>query len=99
MNVVVVDKHVEEVERSTSTVKECTRYHVHTWSYDHYPRDMVSGCVVKLVKDINQLPLFSGILDNLIPITLITESLSPDYNQVDKLFLWTMYKCTAKEVR
>ena len=74
LNMVAADEHVGDVERSIRTVKEGTRCHVHRLPYERYTKLMVSGCVVKTIKDLNQLPSPNGLSDELSPSTLKLES-------------------------
>ena len=46
---------------------------------------MVTGCVVKSVKDVNQLPSLNSILQELSPRTLLTGDPSPDFNRMNAL--------------
>ena len=43
LNVVAANEHVGNVERSTRTIKECTRCHIHRNPYKRYPKTMVTG--------------------------------------------------------
>ena len=45
---------------------------------------MIVGCVVKIFKDLNQLPAENGISDTASPSTLITGRARPYYVQVNK---------------
>lgn len=82
---VAAGEHVGNIERSNRTVKECTRCHIHRCPYERYPRVMVTGCVVKAVKDLNQLPSQSGISQELSPSTLITGDVCPDFKRINAL--------------
>ena len=46
---------------------------------------MVTGCVVKSNKDLNQLPPDDGISKNLSPDTIVTCRPAPNYNEVSML--------------
>ena len=85
MNIVAAGEHVGDIERSGRTIKECTRCHVHRNPYERYPRVMVKGCVIKSIKDLNQLPPLDGISKELSPDTLITGRPPPNFNEVNKL--------------
>ena len=85
LNMVAADEHVGDVERSIRTVKEGTRCHVHRLPYERYTKLMVSGCVVKTIKDLNQLPSPNGLSDELSPSTLITGLPGPDFNHINEL--------------
>ena len=80
-----VGEHVGGIERSGRTVKECTRCHVHRNLYERYPRIMVTGCVVKSVKDLNQLPPNDGISQDISPDTIIIGRPAPNFKEVNKL--------------
>ena len=56
LNMVTAKDYVGDVERSSRTVKESTRCHVHRLPYERYTKLMVMGCVTKSIKDLNQLP-------------------------------------------
>ena len=56
LDVVAAEEHVGDVEKSIQTVKEGTRCDIQRLPYTHYPRAMVRGCVIKRVRDLNQLP-------------------------------------------
>ena len=49
LNVVSVEEHMREVERSIRTVKEGTIYHVQRPPYTHYHRVMVRSCIIATV--------------------------------------------------
>ena len=85
LNMVAAGEHVGNIERSNRTVKEGTRCHIHRCPYERYPRVMVAGCVVKAVKDLNQLPSQSGISQELSPSTLITGDACPDFKRINAL--------------
>ena len=85
LNMVVANENVGDVERSVRTVKECIRCHVHMIPYERYPRIMVTGIVIKSIKDINQLPAIDGISKERIPDTLVTGRACPDYDKVTRL--------------
>ena len=61
LNTLVAGEQMRDIQRSVRTVKECTRYHVHSNPYKRYPRVMVKGCVFKSIKALNQLPPLDGI--------------------------------------
>ena len=46
---------------------------------------MVKGCVVKSIKDLNQLPPLDGISKELSPDTMVTGRPAPNYREVNKL--------------
>ena len=85
LNMVAAGEHAGNIERYNRTVKECTRCHIHRCPYERYPRVMVTGCVVKAVKDLNQLPSQSGISQELSPSTLITGDVCPDFKRINAL--------------
>ena len=66
-------------------MKEGTRCHVHRLPFERYTKLMVSGCVIKTIKDLNQLPSPNGLSENLSPSTLITGVPGPDFNRVSEL--------------
>ena len=70
LNMVATGEHVGDIERSGRTFKECTRCHVHRNPYERYTRLMVTGCVVKSVKDLNQLSAMDGISKEISPDNL-----------------------------
>ena len=82
---VAVNEHVGNIERSTRTVKDCTRCHIHRNLYERYLRSMVTRCVIKSVKDLNGLPSLNSISQKLSPITLLTGDSSQDFNKVNVL--------------
>ena len=85
LNKVAAGEHVGDVERSGRTVKEGTRYHIHRNPYERYPKVMVTGCVIKTNKDLNQLPPDDGISKDLSPDTMVTGRPAPNFNEVSKL--------------
>ena len=85
LNMVAVGEHVGDIERSGRTIKECTRCHVHRNPYERYTRLMVTGCVVKSVKDLNQLPAMDGISKEVSPDTLIVGRPAPNFDEITKL--------------
>jgi len=85
LNVVEVDEHVTNIKIPIKTVKECTRCHIHRKPYNRYSRTMVSGCVLKSVKGLNQLPLLNGISQELSCSTLLTGEPSLSFNKVNVL--------------
>ena len=54
--IVAAEKHVSDVKGSIRTVKEGTRCHVHRLPYEHYKKIMVTGCMTKSIKELNQIP-------------------------------------------
>ena len=85
MNIVAAGEHVVNIERSNRTIKERTRCHVHRLPYIRYPKEMVIGCVIHIVKCLNQLPADDGISEDQSPATLVTGAPSPDYKEITKL--------------
>ena len=85
LNMVAVGEHAGDIERSGRTVKECTRCHVHRNPYERYTMLMVTGCVVKAIKDLNQRPDLDGISDAISPDTMITGRSIPNFNEITKL--------------
>ena len=81
-NIVAAGEHVGPVERSIRTIKEGTRYHVHRLPYDRYPKVMVRGCCVKVIKDLNNMPAEGGVSRTISPGSLIGGKPPPDYNKV-----------------
>jgi len=85
VNIVGADEHVGDIERSNRTVKDHTRCHVHRLSYKRYPSEMVCGCVIKSVKDLNEEVASNGISDVLSPGTLVIGRVEPSYKEVQAL--------------
>ena len=85
MNIVAAGQHVGDVERSIRTIKEGTRYHVHRLPYRRYPACMIRGCLIKVVKERNNLPAENGVSRTVSPCTMIMGRPPPDYNEVIKL--------------
>ena len=52
-NLVAVEEHVGDVERSIRTVKEGTICDIQRLPHIHYPRAMIKRCVIKRVKNLN----------------------------------------------
>ena len=82
---VVAGEHVGDIERSGRTVKECTRCHVHRNPYERYTKLMVTGCVVKAIKNLNQTPALDGVSDDISSDTMITGRSAPNFNEITKL--------------
>ena len=85
VNIVSAGEHVGDIEISNRTVKEHTRCHVHKLPYKRYPSEMVCGCVIKSVKDLNGEVADNGILDVLSPGTLVTGRVDPSYEEIQAL--------------
>ena len=85
LNVIVAKEHVSDVERSTRTVEEGTRGDIQRLPHTHYLRVIVRGCVIKRVKDLNQLPSNNEMSTELSPTTLLAGNPSPDFLQVINL--------------
>ena len=59
-----------------------------TTSIDDRMRDtqvMTTGYVVKTVKDLNKLPSYNGLSQDLSPSTLVTRDVCPDFNRINAL--------------
>ena len=82
---VATGEHVGDIERSGRTVKECTICHVHRNLYERYTKLMVTGCVVKAINHLNQIPALDGISDDISPDTMITGRSVPNFNEITKL--------------
>ena len=52
-NLVAVEEHVGDVERSIRTVKEGTICDIQRLTHINYPRAMIKRCVIKRVKNLN----------------------------------------------
>ena len=76
-NVVAIEEHVGGVEHSIQTVKEVPICDIQRLPHINYPRAMIKRCVIKRVKNLNQLPLNNGISTKLNPTTLLTGKPSP----------------------
>ena len=85
LHIVGANEHVGDIERSIRTIKECTRCHVHRLPYKRYPKLMVAGMVLHVVKSLNNLPSETGIQCAHSPATLITGCGPVDYNTVMSL--------------
>ena len=72
LHIVGANEHVGDIERSIRAIKECTRCHVHRLPYTRYPKLMVAGMILHIVKSLNNLPSETGIQGNISPATLIT---------------------------
>ena len=73
------------IEGSNRTVKERTRSHVYRLPYKVYPIEMVCGCIVKIVKDLNIEVAEDGLSDMLSPGTLITGRVNRSYKKSQSL--------------
>ena len=85
LHIVAANEHIGDVKRSIRTIKECTRAHVHRLPYKRYPKLMVAGMVLHVVKNLNSLPTDIGIQCGYSPASLITGSAPVDYNTVISL--------------
>jgi len=80
MDVVPVDSHVGEVERSIRTIKERVRATAHGLPFKRLPRLLVQGIVTHAVQTLNQFPWMQGVSDTLSPANIVTGQPAPDYN-------------------
>ena len=53
LNISAADEHVSMIERSIRTIKDRTRSQVQYLPYNKYPRTLVIGCVIFVVKMLN----------------------------------------------
>ena len=72
LEVITAEEHVGGVEGFIRTIKDGTRYDGQCLQHTHYPKMMIKGSIIKRVKDLNQLPLHTGISAILSLSTLIT---------------------------
>ena len=80
LNVADADDHVHEVERSIRTIKERVRCTVQGLPYRRLPRVLIRSIVEGAHKSLNQFPVKNGASAVLSPLTIMTGSPSPDYN-------------------
>jgi hypothetical protein len=86
LDIVPVDEHVGEVERSIRTIKERARCTIHGLPYRRYPKAMIIDLVHASVRSLNQVPAQDGISDRISPLTLVTGQGNVDYNQLKLCF-------------
>ena len=80
LNIVVAGEYIGDIKRSNRSLKEGTRCEIHNYPYQWYPREIVKGCVTKVTKDNNDLPLNDGLSGIYGPGTLVKGTPIPDYN-------------------
>jgi hypothetical protein len=80
LNVVPVDSHVGEIERSIRTIKERLRSCVHGLPFKRLPKIMIRHMVSDAVRCLNQFPWKYGISETLSPAAIVVGVASPDYN-------------------
>ena len=85
VNIVAAGEHVGTIERSIRTMKNGTRFHVHRLPYRRYPTVMVRACVIKVTKDLNDVPSGVGVSKDISPASFIAGRPTPDYNKVTEL--------------
>ena len=85
LNIVGAGGHVGDVERANRSLKEGTGCELHKYPYRWYPREMMNGCVIKVMKDHNDLPINDGLSDMYGPGTLVKVNARPDYNRLTGL--------------
>ena len=72
MDIVPVDEHVGEIERSVRTTKETTRCTVQGLPYKRYPRLLMKGVIDNATRCLNQLPADDDLSDRISPVSLVT---------------------------
>ena len=85
LNIAASEEHVGDVERSIRYIKEGTRKHINRLPYTHYPKVMVTGCAMHVLKSINGLPSENGLSTVLSPHTLITGEAAPSFKEICNL--------------
>ena len=81
LNVIAVDGHVGEVERSIRPIKERVRAcGAHGLPYRCLPKIMIRHMVADVTRCLNQFPRKNGILQTLSPTVIGTGHARPDYN-------------------
>ena len=86
LNVMAMDEHVGEVERSVRTIKERVRSDVHSMPFKRLPKMMIIELVNKALKGLNQFPALDGVSETLSPLTIMMGVPSPDYNNMRIMF-------------
>jgi hypothetical protein len=76
------DDHVPEVERSTRTVKERTRCLLQGLPFKRMPKKLMKSAVEYANKTLNQFPARNGASEDLSPLTIMTGTPAPDYNDI-----------------
>ena len=76
---------MRDIKIGKRSLKEGTKCEIHKYPYKWYPREMVKGCVIKMTKDNNELPINDGFLDIYGPGTLVKGTVRTDYNRIKVL--------------
>jgi hypothetical protein len=79
LNIVPPDNHVDEVERSIRTIKECLRSCVHGLPFKRLPKLFIHHMVGDAVRCLNSFPWRFGISSTLSPTAIVTGLPTPDY--------------------
>ena len=85
LNVSAADEHVSMIERSIRTIKDRTRSQVQYLQYAKYPRNMIIGCVVFVIKALNQEIGMSALSNKYSPNTLVTGQSQRQYKDIMSL--------------
>ena len=90
-----------DVERSIRYLKDGSRTQIHSLPFTHHPKVMVIGCMMYVLKSINQLPADNGLSPDISPNTLVMGDPPPSYRDVCKLrfgdFVHTAYGATTND--
>ena len=82
MNIVLLDSHVGEIERSNRTLQEHLRSCVHGLPFKRLPKLMIRHMMTDVVRCLNQFPWKHGISDTLSPAAIVTGARPPDFNNM-----------------
>ena len=53
LNIIVSNEHVCAIEQSTRTIKDCTQFQIHNLPYSKYPKAMIIGCAIFVMRALN----------------------------------------------
>ena len=82
MDIVPVDVHVGEVERSVRTTKERVRCTIQGLPYQWYPAVLMKGVVDNATRCLNQLPAEDGLSNRISPMSIVTGVAPVDYTKL-----------------
>ena len=85
LKIVGAGGHAGDIERANRSLKEGTRCEIHQCPYQWYPREMAKGCIIKVTKDNNGLPIKDGLSDIYCRGILVKGTPRTDYNQLKAL--------------
>ena len=100
-NIAAAEEHVGDVERSIRYLKDGSRTQIQSLPFTHYPKAMIIGCVMYVLKAINQLPSDNGLSRDISPNTLVMGEPPPSYHDIYKLrfggIVHTAYDATTSD--